>query len=245
MNLVADIGNTHTKLAWFDQGEIKESLRIVRQDSLNIHEILGRRPVEMAILSSVGMNSASLVQEFKKNFGKLIILDHNTLLPFRIRYKTPETLGRDRIAGCAGALCLFPGSDVLVMDMGTAITLDFINASGEYLGGNISPGMHTRFRALNEYTANLPLIDSDSAFPRFGADTRTAIAAGVQQGILYELNGYMDDFAVMYPNCKFIVTGGDAGFFVSEFKRTIFALPDLVLTGLNFILEFNASGGKL
>lgn len=245
MNLVVDIGNTHTKLAWFDHGEIIESLRIVRQDSVNFIDILGLRHAEMAIVSSVGKINTRLTRDLKKKFKKLIFLDHNTQLPLRIKYKTPETLGRDRIAGCAGAICRFPGTDALVIDMGTAITIDFINAAGEYLGGNISPGMHTRFRALNEYTAHLPLIDSDNSFPRFGTDTRTAIAAGVQQGILFELNGYMNDFAEKYPGCRFIVTGGDAGFFVSEFKKTIFALPELVLIGLNFILEFNASGGKL
>jgi type III pantothenate kinase len=105
--------------------------------------------------------------------------------------------------------------------------------------------MQTRFRALHAFTAKLPLIKHDSDFPRFGTDTRTAIAAGVQQGILFELNGYMDDYAVKYPGCKFIVTGGDAGYFVREFKRDIQALPDLVLTGLNFILEFNVSLGRL
>jgi len=245
MNLVVDIGNTHTKLAWFDQGEMKESLRFGRPDAVNYNEFFDRHVAEAAIVSSVGRKVPELMSHFNRNFRKVIFLDHNTPLPLHIGYRTPETLGRDRIAGCAGARYLFPQSEVLVIDLGTAVTIDFINAAGEFLGGNISPGMYSRFRALKDYTANLPLIESDSSFPRFGSDTRTAIVAGVQQGIIFELNGYMDEYAERYPGCHFILTGGDANFFVPELKRTIFVLPELVMTGLNFILEFNTSGDKL
>jgi type III pantothenate kinase len=244
MNIVVDIGNTHTKLAWFDQGEIIECTRLVRTELANINKFIRKRHAEKAIVSSVGATNASFTRLFGEDLKKLIFLDHKTPLPFQIVYKTPETLGHDRIAACAGAYYIYPKSNVLIMDMGTAITIDFVNAKGEYLGGNISPGLQTRFRALNEYTAKLPLVDADITFPRFGTDTRTAIVAGVQQGIIFELDSYMDDFATRYPDCKFIITGGDANFFVSAFKKTIFAIPELVLTGLNFILEFNASGGK-
>ena len=112
------------------------------------------------------------------------------------------------------------------------------------MGGNISPGLQTRFRALKEFTAKLSLVAKDSGFPAFGTDTRTAIVAGVQQGIIYELNSYISDFARQYPACEFIITGGDAGFFVSRLNRSVFAIPDLVLKGLNYILEYNLSGGK-
>lgn len=244
MNLVVDIGNTHTKLAWFDQGEITESLRFGRQDIVDYQEIFNRNAAEMVIISSVGRHAPDLMENFNKNFRKVIFLDHITPLPIHIGYKTPETLGHDRIAGCAGARYLFPKSPVLVIDLGTAITIDFINAAGEFLGGNISPGMSSRFRALNDYTANLPLVESDSSFPHFGSDTRTAMVAGVQQGIVFELNGYMDEYAEKYPDCHFVATGGDANFFVHEIKRAIFVLPDLVMTGLNFILEFNTTENK-
>lgn len=244
MNLVVDIGNTHTKLAWFDRGEITESLRFGRQESFDHHNIFNRNAAEMAIISSVGRHAPDLMEIFNKNFRKVIFLDHNTPLPIHIRYKTPETLGHDRIAGCAGARYLFPNSPVLVIDLGTAITIDFLSADGEFLGGNISPGMSSRFRALNDYTANLPLIESDSSHPNFGTDTRTAIVAGVQQGIIFEINGYMDEYAERYPDCNFVATGGDADFFVPEIKRAIFVLPELVMTGLNFILEFNTSERK-
>jgi type III pantothenate kinase len=180
MNIVVDIGNTHTKLAWFDQGEIIESLRLVRTELANINKFIRKRQAEKAIVSSAGATNASFTRLFGKDLKKLIFLDYKTPLPLQIGYKTPKTLGHDRIAACAGARYIYPNSNVLIMDMGTAITIDFVNAKGEYLGGNISPGLQTRFRALHEYTAKLPLVDGDITFPRFGTDTRTAIVAGVQ-----------------------------------------------------------------
>lgn len=245
MNLVIDIGNSQTKVGWFDQGEMVESLRLTGKALHHYRELLDKWPVDKAIISSVGKDYAILSPEWEKNLVQLIHLDHTTALPFKILYETPETLGRDRIAACAGACFLYPGNDALIMDLGTAITIDFINAAGEYLGGNISPGMHARFRALHDYTARLPLLESDPNCPRFGKDTRTAIIAGVQQGIIFELNGYMEEFTERYPHSVFILTGGDALFFARACKTTVSLRPDLVMTGLNHILEFNAAGGKL
>ena len=241
MNLVIDIGNTHTKLAWFEQGELVYMLRHKASELVRIESIVKKRSADKAIVSSVSLLNNHIINELEKENKKLIILDHHTPLPIRISYKTPQTLGHDRIAAAAGARYIYPNRNVLIVDMGTAITIDFITAEGEYLGGNISPGLHTRFRALNEYTAKLPLVSKDDTFPKFGTDTRTAIVAGVQQGIIFEIDSYMDEFARLYKNCEFIITGGDANYFVSKLKRPIFALPELVLTGLNFILEFNAS----
>jgi type III pantothenate kinase len=132
----------------------------------------------------------------------------------------------------------------MIADMGTAITIDFVSADGKFKGGNISPGMQMRFRALHEFTARLPLVEADPSFPEFGYDTRTALIAGVQQGIIYEINSYIDEFSRAYPACEFILTGGDSAFFVSKLKRSIFAIPELVLKGLNYILEYNISGQK-
>lgn len=242
MNLVIDIGNTHTKLAWFEQGKLVNMLRYEAGSLTDINDLLNKNRAERAIVSSVGILDPKLIKEVKKKYENSIILDHKTPLPFHISYKTPHTLGHDRIAAAAGALFFYPGHDVLIIDMGTAITIDFITAAGEYLGGNISPGLNTRFRALNEFTAKLPLVSGDPKFPEFGTDTRTAIAAGVQQGIIFEIDRYMYDFARVYPNCEYMITGGDANFFVSKLNSPIFAVPELVLTGLNFILEYNLSG---
>lgn len=241
---MVDIGNTFTKIAWFDQGEIVECQRLDRPGPEHLNRIIRNRPAERAILSSVGKAKSAFTYDWARNHKNLIILDHHTPLPIQIEYKTPGTLGQDRIAACAGARQLFPGHPVLIFDLGTAITIDFVTAEGEYLGGNISPGLYTRFRALHSFTVKLPLVEADSAFPAFGTDTRTAIASGVQEGIVFELNGYLDDYAFRYPDCKFIITGGDAGFFVPRLKRTVLFKPELVLNGLNYILEFNSPQGN-
>lgn len=240
MNFVIDIGNTHTKAAWFDKGKLIESLRYKNTEPINYGGLVQKHAAEVAIISAVGRTNLILIRKALEGCQKTIILNHHTAIPLFIKYKTPKTLGYDRIAGAAGARCIFPGRNVLVIDMGTAITIDFVTSNGEYAGGNISPGLITRFRALNTFTAKLPFVEKDNDYPAFGTDTRTAIVAGVQQGIIFELNGYMDEFAAQYPDCEFIITGGDAGFFVPKLKRPIFAEPDLVLTGLNFILDYNS-----
>lgn len=242
MNLVIDIGNTLTKLAWFEQGVLIDKQTHKEGGPAFVHAMIKKRPADKVIVSSVTLLDQEIIGELETSFEKLIVLDHNTPLPLHISYGTPETLGHDRIGAAAGARYFYPKDNVLIVDMGTAITIDLVTAAGVYVGGNISPGMNTRFRALNAFTAKLPLVASDPGFPEFGIDTRTAIVAGVQQGILFEINGYMNEFSRLYANCEFIITGGDANFFVSKLKRPIFALPELVLTGLNFILEYNVSG---
>ena len=244
MNLVIDIGNTYTKLAWFEQGRLIETVSMDAKAWRNIHSLIGEQPPRHALLSLTGTMDPELKPVLETIKTNLMILDHNTPLPLEITYKSPETLGHDRIAAAAGARYVCPFCNVLIMDLGTAITIDFVSSEGKYLGGNISPGLQTRFRSLHEFTAKLPMVARDAEFPVFGSDTGSAIAAGVQQGIIYEINSYIDEFARMYPACEFIITGGDASFFVSKLKRSIFAIPDLVLTGLNYILEYNTSGRK-
>jgi type III pantothenate kinase len=240
MNLVFDIGNTHTKTGLFDRGKMLESQRLetITRDALKL--ILEKNSPEAVLVSSVGKNERLLFDSVGKDLKTLLFLDHTLPLPLKISYSTPETLGHDRIAAAAGARRLLPGSPLLIMDLGTAITIDLVTANGEFKGGNISPGLLTRFKSLHDHTARLPLVRKDSGFPDFGTDTQSAIAAGVQQGIIFELNGYIHLYESRYPGCKFVITGGDADFFVHKLKKPIFAFPDLVLTGLNNILEFNS-----
>jgi type III pantothenate kinase len=239
MNLVIDIGNTYTKVGWFKAGFLTESQRIDTNPPDRLMALLTKYPVDMVLVSSVGKPDKDMFISSGFELKKLVFLDHTIPLPLKIDYASPETLGNDRIAAAAGAVCTFPGCPLLVMDLGTAITIDFVTPEGEFKGGNISPGLHTRFKSLHDHTARLPLVKGDSTYPEFGTNTLTAIAAGVQQGIIYELMGYISLFENRYPGCKFLITGGDAGFFVPKLKNTIFAYPDLVLTGLNYILEFN------
>jgi len=240
MNLVFDIGNTHTKTGLFDKGRLIESQRLETITREALHVILEKNLPEAVLVSSVGKTERPLFDSLEHSLKKLIFLDHTLPLPLKISYATPDTLGHDRIAAAAGARKLLPDMPLLIMDMGTAITIDFVTAQGEFRGGNISPGLITRFKSLHDHTARLPLVRKNTNFPEFGMDTQTAIAAGVQQGIIFELNGYMQLFEGRYPGCRFVITGGDADFFVHKLKKPIFAFPDLVLTGLNYILEFNS-----
>lgn len=244
MNLVVDIGNSQTKLAWFTHGSITDTVRTENGSWDEVTRLIKEKIPSNAIISSVNESVEPFASLLKQLKVPVLLLDHTTRLPFEISYATPHTLGHDRIAAAAGARYVCPYCNVLIFDLGTAITIDFLSSEGRFLGGNISPGLLTRFRALSEYTARLPFVASDPTFPSLGTDTRTAIVAGVQQGIIFELNSYISEYSKLYPACEFIMTGGDSGFFASKLKRPVYHIPDLVLKGLNYILEFNLSGGK-
>lgn len=237
MNLVIDIGNTFTKAAWFEDEKHLETIRL--QESEGSETFLNRKPFNKVIVSSVRKIGGDLTDMLHGMVGEFVILDHHTSLPLKVMYETPKTLGGDRIAASVGAWNMFPQKNILVIDMGTTITIDFVHASGEFRGGNISPGLQTRFKALHTFTGKLPLVEPDDNFTDFGTSTQTAITAGVQQGILFELEGYIAAYEKKYPGCIIIATGGDSGFFVSKLKTPIFAEPELVLSGLNTILNFN------
>lgn len=239
MNLVLDIGNSSLKAGWFDSQGMVSAIRTGNLSGETLAETLRTRAVEAVLVSSVGKTDRLSFGPVAGELKTLLFLDGTLPLPLKIRYDTPHTLGNDRIAAAAGAHQQFPGLPVLVIDLGTAITIDFLSPAGAFMGGNISPGLQTRFRSLHAFTARLPLLEKDENWPLFGSDTHSAITAGVQQGILHELDGYMADYANRYPDCRFILTGGDAAFFAVRLKKPIFADPHLVLRGLNHILNYN------
>lgn len=153
-------------------------------------------------------------------------------------------MGRDRLAAAVGANAIYPENDVLIFDFGTAITIDIVTKEGEFLGGNISPGVQSRFRALHDYTARLPLLsmpgDPGVAIPLVADSTDDAITSGVINGIQFEIEGYIEQLSASHDSLKIIFTGGDGIFFAKRLKNTIFATYDLVVHGLNRILEYNA-----
>lgn len=162
-----------------------------------------------------------------------------TPLPIQNKYSTPSTLGTDRLASVVGAY--FHDSNklcpALCIDCGTAITYDFITADGQYLGGNISPGVSMRLRSLHEFTSRLPLVDKDGEIPPIGNSTETAIRSGVITGVRHEIIGYIDTYKVKYPDLNVFFTGGDAINFVYPSKKCTFVDDFLVLKGLHIILE--------
>lgn len=236
MNLAIDIGNTHIKYGWFDEGGLQDIY--TGEDALPT--ILARRTVKNAIISKTGANT--VIEEHLKNSGvNTLLLSPDLKLPLKILYKTPQTLGADRVAGSVAANFSYPDSNVLKIDFGTCITYDFVTARAEYLGGAIAPGMMMRFKSLHNYTAKLPLIDpmQFTAFELTGTDTASSIASGVVNGIKEEVTGIIKEYDTRFGNLKVVATGGDSGLFVTLLKCEIFARPYLVLEGLNRILNYN------
>ncbi len=240
MNLIIDQGNTLAKLALFQNSQLVkwEIAPLAITDSIT--NFIGEISVNMAILSTVKELPENTISFLKTVTPNLIILNHKTMLPFTVAYRTPETLGRDRIAAIAGAWFAHPGRDILVIDAGTAITYDFIEASGIYPGGNIAPGLEMRLKALHQFTGKLPLVSKNGDIPLLGYDTETAIRSGVVQGLIFEIESYIERLKTHKPNLLVFLTGGDAFYFDKKLKNTIFADEFLVLKGLNSILEYNA-----
>jgi type III pantothenate kinase len=240
MNLIVDIGNTLTKLAVFDGNNIF-GLKVIESNlDFNFDEYLSEfQQINHCIISSVTSFDDKLLGLLRNKNIRAIQLNEKTHLPFINRYKTQSTLGKDRIAAIAGAFKLYQGKNVLVIDAGTAITFDLKNDKDEYLGGNISPGLEMRFKALNHFTARLPLLQPEEDFSLIGVSTKEAIVNGVQNGLIFEMQGYVAKMSELYPNLVIIVTGGNAQFFDYLLKKTIFVVSNLTLIGLNTILEYN------
>ncbi len=241
MNLILDIGNTRTKAAIFDNDNIVD-IKIFNEPLVcDIEFLLRNYPTaNNCILSMTGNIDKSIFQYLSNTFPGLIELKGSTPLPFLNNYKSKETQGPDRIAAIAGATVVFPGANVLVIDAGTAITFDFIDSSANYFGGNISPGIEMCFKALHTFTQKLPLLSKSGAESIFGDNTENAIICGVQNAIVFEIEGYIKVLNKDYPDLITIITGGDAEFLAGKIKSTIFADLNLVLIGLNKILQYNS-----
>lgn len=240
MNLIIDIGNSYLKLSVFELNKLIYFQKKKTEDlKKNINDILKLKDIKYSIISSVVQVNHDLFDAVQKISLKTIILDHHTPIPIKNLYKTPETLGKDRLAGIVGAYNIYKHHNVLAIDAGTALKFDFINKEAEYLGGNISPGLNMRFQALNYFTDKLPMLEKKDFSDLFGTSTEEAIIAGVQNGIIYEIDACIDKFKKEYADLKVILTGGDTFFFAHKLKNTIFAEPKLVSIGLNYILDYN------
>ena len=236
--IVVDIGNTFGKIAVaFDDGTVESVSRVShsQMESSLLETILRHSNANGVIISCVGMELSSIERMLQGRGVRYIILSHKTKLPISIGYNTPATLGADRIATATGAFSLFPGESLMVVDFGTAITIDFITAQGEFSGGNISLGMRSRFESLHAMTHNLPMIEPPYIDASFGRNTREAITSGVILGIIFEIEGYISRFR---PE-KVIFTGGDALFFAKRMKSPIFVIYNLLFRGLIKISLFN------
>jgi type III pantothenate kinase len=241
MNLVIDIGNSRTKFSIFNPSGLMMTATDTHFGPESVKLLCEEFPaLSRVILSSTKDYGADLQEFLFSRFTLFIELNENTPIPLINRYKTPETLGKDRLAGAVGASGLFPETNLLIIDAGTALTFDIVTEEGVYLGGNISPGLEMRFKSLHHFTGRLPLVGDKLSFPIWGDTTETAIRAGVQNGILFEVEAYIDHFKKFYKKNQVILTGGDLKFFETKVKNSFFVHSNLVSTGLNRILEYNA-----
>jgi type III pantothenate kinase len=239
MNLIVDIGNTRVKVAVFDvetlvYNQIYDS--VLKRE--NIEYISARYPIDRAIVSQVGplMDYDSLFADISYK-----ILSADLKLPIQNLYKTPATLGSDRLAAAVGAVALYPNQNNLVIDMGTCITLDFVSSHNEYLGGAIMPGISMKFKALHTFTDKLPLLtfDNGDEVDIVGDDTRSSIFTGIINGTTMELEGFVERYVEKFGKMNIIFTGGDAIYFEKRVKFPNFVNSNLLLVGLNKILNTN------
>ncbi len=239
MDLVLDLGNTNQKLALFQNDSLIELQQFPKIGIKQIRGIMGQnKETTHCILSSVVDYKESLLNYLSANFH-FLILDEDTPLPVINRYRSKSTLGKDRLAAAVAGQHYFPGCNVLVVNAGTCITYDFVTTTGEYLGGAISPGIRMRFKALHTFTGKLPLIDFTGEDNLIGIDTAGSIHSGVFNGVIAEIEGVTEKYTMKYPDLKTVISGGDLNYFDKRLKISTFAVPNIVIHGLQQILAFN------
>jgi len=243
MNLVVDIGNTSTKIAFYEGSSIVKKERLKSPDTGSVDRFIGKRHIRRAIVSSVNHDPRALINFLRDKGAVVHLLSCKSQYPFKIAYETPETMGVDRLAAAAGALLYHPGADLLVIDAGSALTLDVV-IDGSFLGGSISPGLSMRFHALNEFTGRLPLIDVSNDFSFPGRSTKDAITGGVVMGLVFEINEYIRTFEKRHEKLVTVITGGDSEIITSLTDMKMFLHPDLVTDGLNYLLDYNVQDQK-
>lgn len=244
MNLTIDIGNTRTKVAVFENGQFVQEEKFENAGPKHLLEVVSRYKPERLAYCSVAAEDPDLEAALRTLPYPILHVTGLTPAPVTVCYRTPATLGADRLAAVVGAVTLQPQTDLLVVDAGTCITYDLVEASGRYLGGNISPGVEMRLEALNRRTARLPRTDVDGDTPDLGYDTDTAIRAGVVRGIGYELQGCIRHWQKRYPGLRIFLTGGDRFAFSDAVRLNILTDSHLVARGLNRLLTMNLEGGS-
>jgi len=236
--LIIDFGNTLTKAAIFENGKVIALIKVPNLTTDNLDVLSSGMAISNAITSSVIDIPEDVAAYLDSQFDH-ISLDHTTPVPITNLYKTPETLGKDRLSMVVAAASIFSGKNCLVIGAGTCITYDFIDFKGQYHGGSISPGIKMRFRALHTFTGKLPLISPLEDVEIIGSTTETSILSGVLIGSVAEIEAIIDKYQWLYDDLQVILSGGDMNYFKERLKNRIFAAENLVLTGLNVILDFN------
>lgn len=242
MNICIDQGNSRTKVALFSpDGKMVKNFVYKSFTSADAERLFELYPIENSIISSVVNLESSMVNALNRLSKRFVLFDHHTPVPICNGYETPETLGQDRLAAAVGAASLCPKENLLIIDVGSAITYDFVSEDGHFLGGNIAPGLKMRLSALHNMTKKLPLVEVDDQelIPLYGKKTRDAIAAGVVRGIVFEVKGYIRTMSERTSHFHTFLTGGNASYVLGAVAKDVQYEKQLVLIGLNRILENN------
>jgi len=238
LNLVLDIGNSLLKAGIFKNNNLINYCEFNKDYFINVKSILDNNPISHSIASNVSESNNKLI-ELLSNKTNLIEFNSSLNVPFKNCYQSKNTLGKDRIALVSNASKEYPKENVLLIDLGSCITFDFLNNKNEYLGGSISPGLRMRYKSLNNYTANLPLLDPKEIDYFIGKNTEDSIHSGIINGIISELNSTVEKYKSQYKKIRIILTGGDSKFLFKKIKSGIFANSNFLIFGLNFLIELN------
>ena len=236
--LCLDFGNTRLKAAIFKNDEMVKEFFLVDDSVETITPILDEYDPGRSILSSV-INHNSAIEILLSSRTVFHKLSHLTTVNFTSPVGKPETIGADRLALVAAAVHFYPGKNNLVIGLGSCITYNFVNQYHQFLGGSISPGMDMRFKAMNDFTAKLPLVQADWNYPLIGYDTKTNLQSGVITGIACEIEGFIEKYAQKYGNFNVVLTGGNSAYFASQLKNKIFADYNFLFKGLYALSELN------
>lgn len=243
MNLIVDQGNTSIKIALFNEKGMVDVKIFALSSAEEVISYIKGLNYQNAIYSTSSLPNNEVLATINENSTTFVNLTYRTLIPIKVDYATPQTLGMDRVAAAVGAREICGEVSTLVIDAGTAVTYDYVTADGVYKGGNIAPGISMRLKALNHFTKSLPLVEVSEEYPLLGVDTNSAILSGVMSGVLYECEGYIAKISKKEANLKVILTGGDHLLLYNQLKNSTFVpLIDeeyLVLKGLNAILRYN------
>lgn len=239
MLLALDIGNTKIKAAVFEGNALVERFQLEPRSALDgLKKIVEKYPqATNSILSSVGKEQHELLLWLQGN-TLLTVISHTSAFPFINLYATPATLGIDRMVLAAGAVLQYPNQNRLVIGAGTCITYDFVSAQNEYLGGAISPGLQLRYNAMHTFTAKLPLLYPEMPEGFIGNSTTRSMHSGAVNGLLHEIEGFVQQYIEQYQDVTVILTGGDTDFLAKRLKNTIFANSNFLLESLNHLYHY-------
>ena len=239
--LCFDFGNTRRKAAVFINDVMSETIYLENDEIETLELIMEKYKPERTILSSV-INHNAAIEKFLSQKSTFHKLSTATKINFTTPVGKPETIGADRLALIAAAVHFYPAKNNLIIGLGSCITYNFVNQSHQFLGGSISPGMDMRFKAMNDYTALLPLEKETWNFPLIGYDTRTNLQSGVLIGMAAEIEGIIGRYSSKYGNFNVVLTGGNSSYFAGQLKTRIFADHNFLFKGLYALSQLNNSG---